>query len=113
MEALSRSGVRLCAVEQWPDMQVSAVRGKYVSGIRMPPLGQFLKEFCEGKHLPSEAGKPGEFSIALSRLVFQQNRPGAVTGSNPVNFGVRRQSARRSLHAVVGRRRAPRTVALG
>ena len=25
------------------------------------------------------------------------DRPGAVTGSNPVNFGVRRQSARRPL----------------
>ena len=35
-------------------MQVSAVRGKYVSGIQMQPLGQFLKEFCEGKQLPTK-----------------------------------------------------------
>jgi hypothetical protein len=26
MEALSRSGVRLCAVEQWPDMRASILR---------------------------------------------------------------------------------------
>lgn len=31
-------------------MQVSALRGKYVSGVRMQPLGHFLKGFFEGKH---------------------------------------------------------------
>jgi len=32
-------------------MQVSQIRGsKYISGIRMAPLGDFLKEIAEGKH---------------------------------------------------------------
>jgi len=31
-------------------MQVSALRGKYISGMLMRPLGKFLKEVCEGKH---------------------------------------------------------------
>lgn len=32
-------------------MQVSQVRGtKYISGLLIPPLGEFLKELCEGKH---------------------------------------------------------------
>jgi hypothetical protein len=34
-----------------PAMQVSQIRGsKYISGIRMAPLGDFMRKVAEGKH---------------------------------------------------------------